>query len=334
MRTFTTRAGREIPFGPIGFGGAPLGNMHRALSEEEAQATLMAAWDGGMRYFDTAPLYGHGLSETRTGAFLRGKTDFLLSTKVGRLLEPCAPGEEASGIYKQTPPVRVRFDYSHDGVLRSFEESRARLGFDKIDILYVHDVDARTHGGRAQSEARIDELLKTGGWRALSELRAAGAVKAVGVGVNDGEPCERMLASADPDLFLLAGRYTLLEQGALPLLNSCVGRGVDVVIGGPFNSGILAGRATYDYGAAPADVTARVQRLDSLCRSHGVPLAAAALRFPLAHPAVVAVLAGAQTPAEVRANAALVELPIPSALWQDLRREALIDESVPVPEGN
>lgn len=329
---FTTRGGRSIAFGQLGFGGAPLGNMHRALTEAEAEATLNAAWDAGVRYFDTAPLYGHGLSEMRTGRVLRERKGVVLSTKVGRLLEPCAPGEEESGIYKATPHLSVRFDYSYDGVLRSYDESHARLGRDRIAILYVHDIDARTHGGREQSEARIRELIDLGGWRALSELRSAGAIDAIGVGVNEWEPCARMLVLADPDLFLLAGRYTLLEQDALALLDSCRAEGVGVVIGGAFNSGILVGGSTYDYAAAPSHVVVRVRALAAVCRIHDVPLAAAALQFPYAHPAVVSVIAGAQAPNEVQANARLAAQPITSALWRDLKSRKLIDEAAPVPE--
>ncbi len=242
VRRFVTRGGRALDFTEFGFGGAPLGNMHRALDDDEARATLDAAWVAGIRYFDTAPLYGHGLSEMRTGRALAGRerNNYLISTKVGRLLEPCAPGDENNGIYKNTPNVRVRFDYSYDGVMRSFEASLSRLG--RIDILFVHDVDARTHGGTAQSEARIRELMDRGGWRALSELRSSGAVAAIGAGVNEWQPCARLLELADPDLFLLAGRYTLLEQEPFEtLFPLCEVRGVGIVIGGPFNSGILRG---------------------------------------------------------------------------------------------
>ncbi|MFI4974033.1 MAG: aldo/keto reductase [Caulobacterales bacterium] len=181
-RTFVTPAGRALDFTPLGFGSAPLGNMHRVLSEAEAEATLEAAWDAGLRYFDTAPLYGHGLSEMRMGRVLRRRPRdaFLISTKVGRLLEPCAPGEEASGIFKQTPHVKVAFDYSRDGVMRSFESSLKRLMLDRVDVLFVHDVDASTHGSREASEARIKELMDSGGWAALDELRAVGTVGAIG----------------------------------------------------------------------------------------------------------------------------------------------------------
>jgi D-threo-aldose 1-dehydrogenase len=330
---FTTCGGRTIPFGALGLGSAPLGNMHRAVSEREAEEAIDSAWSSGIRYFDTAPLYGHGLAEARLGKGLRGRTGFVVSTKVGRLLENCAPGGEDSGIYVNTPHLRVRFDYSYDGVMRSFEESLRRLGLDRVDILFVHDVDARTHGGRAHSERRIHELIDGGGWRALSELRATGTVAAIGAGVNEWEPCLRFLELADPDLFLLAGRYTLLEQEPLfALFPHCQARGVGVVAGGPFNSGILAGKPTYDYGAVPPHISARVRKMAAVCRTFGLPLGAVALKFPLAHPAVACVLAGSQTAAEVNENAAFLDLRIPAALWRALKEQELIDSQSPVPD--
>src|ERR1043166_5860761 len=206
IRRFTTRKGRSLDFTTLGFGSAPLGNYLRSFTEEECDATVRAAWDAGLRYFDTAPLYGLGLSENRVGRTLKEKkrSDFLLSTKVGRLLEPCAPGESNAGIFVNTPQRRIVYDYSYDGVMRSFEASLSRLGIDRVDILFVHDVDAPNHGGREGSEARIQELMTAGGWRALEELRSSGVVAAIGAGVNEWQPCARLLELADPDLFLLA----------------------------------------------------------------------------------------------------------------------------------
>jgi D-threo-aldose 1-dehydrogenase len=329
---FKARSGATISFGALGFGSAPLGNMNRALSEDEADATLAAAWSSGIRYFDTAPLYGHGLSETRLGRALRSKEGFVVSTKVGRLLEPCAPGGEDSGIFKNVPHLRVRFDYSYGGVMRSYEESLARLGRDRVDVLLVHDVDGFTHGGLAQSEARIRELIDRGGWRALSELRGSGAVAAIGAGVNEWEPCARLLELVDPDLFLLAGRYTLLDQTALSFMDSCAYRGVGVIVGGPFNSGILVGKPSYNYSVVPPDIVSRASALEAVCKSHDAPLAAVALQFPLGHPAVVTVIPGAQTAEEVHANAGVLGFPIPGALWTELKAKELIDASAPVPE--
>ncbi|HEY0649720.1 aldo/keto reductase [Phenylobacterium sp.] len=327
-----------LPFTRLGFGGAPLGNLGEVLDEARAEAVVEAAWDTGLRYFDTAPLYGHGLSEMRLGRILAGKRrgDFLISTKVGRLLEPCAPGEEGAGVYLQTPHVRGVFDYSYDGVMRSFEESLNRLGLDRIDILFVHDTDARNHGGWAACEARLAELMDLGGWRALRELRGSGAVSAIGMGVNEWEPCAWLLERADPDLFLLAGRYTLLEQGPLGrFLPACGKRGVGIVLGGPYNSGILArgpqAGASFDYAAAPPEVIARVRRIEAVCRRFGTPLAAAALQFAGAHPAVVTVIPGAMSADEVRANVAAQALAIPPGLWNALRAEGLLHPAAPVP---
>jgi D-threo-aldose 1-dehydrogenase len=338
-RTLTTRAGRTLTFSALGLGAAPIGNMNRVLSEAEAGATVRQAWSLGLRYFDTAPLYGHGLSERRVGAALRGepRDSFLLSTKVGRLLEPCAPGEEDSGIYVGVPPFKIAYDYSYDGVMRSYEASLARLGLDRVDILYVHDIDAMTHGSRDAAEARTRELIDQGGWRALDELRAAGDVAAVGAGVNEWQPCARLIALADPDVFLLAGRYTLLEQEALAtLLPACVSRGIGVVVGGPYNSGILATGpipgALYNYAPAPEPTLRLTAAIELVCKRHGIPLAQAALRFPLGHPAVVSVIPGGQTPDQVVQNLALLNAPIPDTLWRDLKRAGLMSLDAPTPE--
>jgi D-threo-aldose 1-dehydrogenase len=338
-RTLTTRAGRTLAFSALGLGAAPIGNMNRVLSEAEAEATVRQAWALGLRYFDTAPLYGHGLSERRVGAALRGEArdSYLLSTKVGRLLEPCAPGEEDSGIYVGVPPVKVAYDYSYDGVMRSHEASLERLGLDRVDILYVHDIDAMTHGSRDAAETRTRHLIDQGGWRALDELRAAGDVAAIGAGVNEWEPCARLMELADPDIFLLAGRYTLLEQEALAtLLPACVSRGVGVVVGGPYNSGILAtgpvAGAIYNYAPASAPILRLTGAIEVVCARHGIPLAQAALQFPLGHPAVVSVIPGGQTPDQVVQNLALLNAPIPDTLWRDLKAAGLMSLDAPTPE--
>jgi D-threo-aldose 1-dehydrogenase len=220
--------------------------------------------------------------------------------------------------------------------MRAFEQSLQRLGLDRVDILFVHDVDGRNHGGWAACEARLVELMDQGGWRALSELRASGAVAAIGAGVNEWEPCAWLLQRADPDLFLLAGRYTLLEQEPLDgFLPDCVARGVGIVIGGPYNSGILARGpqegASFDYAAAPAEVIARVKRIDGVCRRFGAPMIAAALQFAGAHPAVVSVIPGAQSLAEMESNLAAARVAIPPALWDALREEGLLHPDAPVP---
>jgi D-threo-aldose 1-dehydrogenase len=334
-RTLALRHGGRLNFSVLGFGGAPLGNMHRPLTEPDARDTVEAAWAAGMRYFDTAPLYGHGLSERRLGAVLRAlpRGAFVLSTKVGWVLEPCAPGDEDSGIYVDTPHFRVRFDYSYEGVMRSFEESLKRLGLNRIDILHVHDVDAPTHGSREAADRRIQQLFDEGGWRALADLRSDGAVSAIGIGVNECEACERILELADPDIFLLAGRYTLLDQSALEtLLPACLADGVGVVIGGPYNSGILATDAVpgaqYNYAPASPEILRRTRNIEGICAGFGTPLVDAALHFPLSHPAVVSVIPGSQTADEVRNNTRILTNPSHPSLWQELARAGLIPQGI------
>lgn len=333
-RTFTSSRGRRLSFTRLGFGTAPLGNMGRVIDEVEAQQVIEAALASGVRYIDTAPLYGHGLSEARVGRALQGtpRNDVLLSTKVGRLLTPCQAGAEASGIYLGTPPFKVAFDYSSDGIRRSFEASLARLGVEHVDILYVHDLEPATHGSRESYDARWREFARSG-WRALDDLRDAGVVAAIGMGVNDAAPCERMLAEFDPDLFLLAGRYTLLEQAPLhALLPQCEHRNVGVVVGGPYNSGVLARTGGwYNYAAAPPAVAAKVERLAAACDASGVSLKAAALQLPAAHPAVVSVIPGGQTTDEVSANARFMAEEIPGSFWESLKADGLLDAAAPTP---
>ena len=332
-RVLTTRAGRSLSFTVMGFGAAPIGNMRRALSDDAAEATVRRAWDLGLRYFDTAPLYGHGLSERRVGRALGGEArdSFVLSTKVGRLLEPCPPGEEDAGIYLGVPPLAVRFDYSRDGVMRSFEESLERLGLSRIDILYVHDIGVYQHG--AEAHPGLMKTLRESGYRALESLRAGGAIKAFGIGVNEREVLIEAMEWGQWDAFLLAGRYTLLEQAPLDdLLPRCVAAGTSIVVGGPLNSGILAGRDTWNYNPAPPEVVARVKAIAAICDGHRVPLPAAALQFPLAHPAVAAIIPGPRNADEFVQNLALLRHPIPAGLWSDLRQAGLLHPAAPTPE--
>jgi D-threo-aldose 1-dehydrogenase len=331
------RLGRTaVEVSRLGLGGAPLGNLFRAVTEVDARDTVLAAWAAGLRYFDTAPLYGHGLSERRLGAALRDRPrgDFVLSTKVGRRLEARAPAAAAGGVYVDVPPVLPVYDYGYEGTLRSVEASLDRLGLDRVDVLFVHDVGAHTHG--ADGERTVRETLG-GAVPALERLRREARVRAIGVGVNEWQVAQRMVEAADLDCVLLAGRYSLLEQGALEtFLPLCARRGVGVIIGGAFNSGILATGAVpgapYNYAPAPPGVQERVRALERVCAGHGVPLAAAALQFPLAHPAVAAVVVGARSAAEVARDVMLAQTVIPGALWRDLRTAGLIHAAAPTPE--
>jgi D-threo-aldose 1-dehydrogenase len=334
IRRFVTRGGRPLDFTLLGFGSAPLGNYLQPLDESACDSTVEAAWDCGIRYFDTAPFYGLSLAESRVGRVLRAlpRDRFVISTKVGRALVPCAEGEQKPELFVNTPPYRVEFDYSYDGVMRSFEESLRRLGLERVDILFVHDIDALVHGDRERSERRLRELFDHGGWRALDGLRSNGVVSAIGAGVNEWEPCVRLLELADPDLFLLAGRYTLLEQPpADAFFPKCAERGARVVIGGPYNSGVLAGKGTYNYSSVPPAIAQRVAALERECAACGVSLRAAALQFIAAHPLVVSVIPGAISAREVADNVAALDEPIPPSLWQRLKDCGLLDTGVRTP---
>jgi D-threo-aldose 1-dehydrogenase len=332
------RNGRVIDFTELGFGSAPLGNLYKAISEYDAQSVLEAAWSTGIRYFDTAPLYGLGLSETRINQFLRSKkrSEYVISTKVGRLLQVCAPAERTGiGKFFDTPNRKEIYDYTYDGVMRSFEFSLERLGIDSVDILFVHDLDIFTHGSFAVLDEKRDEFM-AGGYHALLNLREAGVIKAFGAGVNEWEACQNLAERGDFDLFLLAGRYTLLEQEALEsFLPMCEQRGIGIILGGPYNSGILASGpkkgAFYNYSEASDEVIARVAEIEAVCLSHGVRLIEAALRFPLVHPALVSVIPGGQTIEQVASNLAILGAEIPPALWDDLKAKGLMRKDAPTP---
>ena len=335
-RTLDRRGDGGVTFTELGFGTAPLGNLYRAVPEAEATATLAAAWDAGARYYDTAPLYGLGLSETRLNPFLRAhpRAEITLSTKVGRLLEVVPPAKRTGiGKFFEVPSRREVYDYSHDGILRSLDASLERLGVDTVDILYVHDLDMQVHGTRAESDRRVAQFMASG-YDALVRLRDEGVIRAFGAGLNEWQVCEDLARRGDFALFLLAGRYTLLEQQALDsFLPLCTERNIGIVLGGPYNSGILATGARpgafYDYVPAPQPILDRVAHIERVCAAHGVPLATAALQFPLRHPAVVSVIPGGQRPAEVAANAAALAATVPPALWADLKAEGLLRPDAP-----
>ena len=315
----------------LGLGTGTLGGHRINVTREQADSVIRAAWGAGIRYFDTAPFYGFGRACRILGDSLREvpRNCWVLSTKVGRLLRPW-PQADAPGSPRRPMPFEQVFDYSYTGVMRSFEDSLQRLGLARVDVLYAHDVGARQHGKDAHPA--IIRTFRDGGYRALEELRAAGVVSAIGIGVNEREVLLEAMEWGDWDVFLLAGRYTLLEQDALDdVLPKCLRSGVSVVIGSPFNTGILAGRETWNYKPAPADVVARVARIRAVCDSHRVPLVAAALQFPLAHPAVAAVLPGPRCVAELDANTRLLRHPIPAALWADLRSADLLHPEAPTP---
>lgn len=336
--TRTIRNG-QLAVTELGFGAATLGNLYVPISDEDVRAAVTAALECGIRYFDTAPYYGFGLSERRLGDALRGCDEAIISTKVGRLLAPdrsVHDDAERFGFYSRMP-FRPFFDYSYDAVMRSYEMSLQRLGLPRIDVLYVHDIGRLTHG---QSDAvHFEALTRGGGLRALEELRSTGDISGFGVGVNEIEACERVMDHARLDVILLAGRYTLLEQDALKtLLPRCLTCDTKIVAGGPYNSGILATGTThsgplhYNYEIAPPQIVERVRSIEAVCREHNVPLAAAALQFPLAHRAVASVIPGISNARRVAQTLKLYRAPIPRDFWLMLRERNLIAADAPAPE--
>lgn len=311
----------------IGLGSAPLGGLFSPVSDADADATIARAWSLGVRFFDTAPLYGFGLAERRLGAFLQQqkRESYVVSTKVGRLLRAPDGGTAEDEHYKGTPRERPVFDFSHDGVLRSVEESLGRLGLDRVDILLVHDPDDH-----------YDQAV-TGAFRALQRLRGEGTVKAIGAGMNQSEMPVRFAEAVPVDCFLLAGRYTLLDQGALDaLFPVCAAKSIDILLGGIYNSGILANphtTAKFNYQDADPALVARALELDALCRKHGTELKAAALQFCMAHPAVTVAVMGARNAGEVADNIAMSQMAVPQAFWQELRAKNLVDARAPLPGG-
>ena len=321
----------ELEVTTLGLGGASLAGIFSAVPAEQARATVAHALDVGINYVDTAPQYGLGRSEHLVGDVLRERREgVVLSTKVGRLLRPVPAARQDKGNWIDPLPFNQVYDYSYDGVMRSFEDSRQRLGVEAVDILYVHDIGVATHG--VEGNKPLWKQLETGGYKALRDLRDGGVVKAIGLGVNEWEVLMDAFGLGDWDVFLLAGRYTLLEQTALqPFMTTCIERGASVVVGGPFNSGILVGGATFNYAKAPEAVVARVRQIEAVCKAFNVPLPAAALQFPLTHPAVCNVLPGPRSPEELDGILAWWETPIPNGLWTTLVDEGLLAEGTPVP---
>lgn len=314
----------------LGLGTAAMAGNHRPVSEEDHRGAIEEALDGGITFVDTAPFYGFCRSEHYAGDALRRRDGCTLSTKAGRLFSagaaPKAELDEWPGCF----PFRQTYDYSYDGVMRSYEDSLQRLGLDRIDVLLLHDIGEMQHGAEKNTQHMADAM--SGGYKALDELRRNGNVKAIGLGVNEKEVCIEAMKSGHWDAFLLAGRYTLLEQGPIDdLLPECEKAGTGIILGGPFNSGILAGGSTWNYSAAPADVTDKAKQIERVCSSHGIPLPAAALQMPIAHPLVATVIPGPRSRAEVKDVLNWWQLEIPTSLWSDLKSEGLMHPETPVP---
>lgn len=326
--------------GRLGFGTAPLGNMFRAIPDDEVQATLQAAWDQGVRYYDTAPFYGAGLAELRLGELLSAqpRDAYVLSTKVGRVVldevEDPAARElgEKGGLFVHGRPNRMVDDYSADATLRSVEDSLKRLGTDRLDIVWVHDIAQDFHGDHWLHHF---EIARTGAFRVLSKLRDEGVIGAWGLGVNKAEPIELTLDLDEPrpDGFLLAGRYTLLDhdRALQRLLPTAAERGVDMVVGGPYSSGVLAGGTHFEYQDASPEIVERVRRIRETAERHGVSVKAAALQFSLAHPASAAVIPGATRPSRIAEDVAALQENVPAAFWADLRAAGLVSAAAPLP---
>ena len=326
--------------GPLGFGTAPLGNMYRNISDDEALATVDAAWAAGIRFFDTAPFYGAGLSETRLGNALkdRPRDEYVIATKVGRLVIPelvdtsTRTFGDKGNIFKDGNANAIRYDYTEEGTRRSIAESLERLGVDRLDYVFIHDLAQDFHGDAWI--AKFEEA-QHGAFPVLDELRDDGVIKAWGQGTNKVEPIEIGLELTEPraDGMLLAGRYTILDhatalQRLMPLATE---NNVDVIVGGPYNSGALVGGAHFEYGAIPPEIAERVTRIGALCEKHGVPIKAAALQFSLAHPAVAAVVPGSSRRYRIAEDIAALDFPVPGAFWQDLRDSGVVSAAAPLP---
>ena len=354
--TSTRRLGAtDVEVTVLGFGGATIGGISGVLAEAQAQATLAAAFDAGIGLFDTAPSYGNGQSEHRIGAHLRERVDsggrsraeLVLATKVGKLLRRPRPPEEPDATeWPGGLPFRIRWDFTYDGVMRAYEDSLQRLGVNRVDLLTIHDLDYSEHESPEVADRLLDQLVDGGGRRALAELQAAGEIRAVGAGVNDVGSITRFAERFEVDYYLLAMPYSLVDQRPLDdELAWCLDRGVGIIKGAPYASGILAAdiaragdrapgaaAATYDYHAPSAEVRSTVSRIAAVCERHRVPMRAAALQFLLAHPAVASVIPGAATPAEVADNVRMLTVPIPADLWCELQHERLLQEGAPTPE--
>ena len=325
------RTGVEVT--TFGMGGGPFGNLMTPMANADVVRVIDGAWTAGFRYFDTAPVYGFGLSERRVGVALREylRNELVISTKVGRLLRPDSGWHPFRQMFPEAGSFRPDYDYSYDGIMRSFEDSQQRLGLERVDILFMHDISRETHGDAFDGHFRV---AMESGYKAMEELRRNGDVRAIGLGVNEWECCDAAMDRGQWDVFLLAARYTLLEQAPLDtFLPRCESEGVSLVIGAPFNSGILARGAvegaTYGYGAPPPEVFERVKAIESICRAYGVPIAAAALQFPLLHPSVVSVIPGMASLEQLDWNVGHMRHLVPPGLWTDLKSAGLLHPNAP-----
>jgi D-threo-aldose 1-dehydrogenase len=334
------RIGRtSVEVTPLGLGGGTLGDLWEVIPEAQSDATLQAAWDGGIRFFDTAPFYGHTKSEHRLGRFLRTmpRDEFVLSTKIGRIYHrPETDAQYEPGLWAGGLRFNYRVDYTRAGVRRSYEDSLMRLGLPQVDALLIHDLDLMFHKTEEGVREKLTELDGGGGYAALRELRERGEIRAIGAGINELGMIPRFLERFDLDYFLVAMPYTLLSQEALDReMALCLERGVGIVIGAPFASGILArgpdAGATYAYAPPPAEIVEKTRKIAAVCDRYGVPLGAAALQFPLAHPAVAAVIPGPNSPEQARRNVEWFRTPIPAELWAELKAEGLVVAQAPTP---
>ena len=318
----------KLEIDSLGLGGAPLGGNFVDLGYAQAEELIQAAKNIGIGYFDTAPWYGFGRSERVMGDVLRG-SEYILSDKVGRLLAPGPVKNPADFGMVDPLPFNVVYDYSYDGIMRAYEDNLQRLGLDRIDILLVHDIGEFQHG---QDHVKHLKSLESGGYRAMDELRTAGLIKAIGLGVNENKVCMDALAIGDWDVFLLAGRYTLLEQTAIDtLFPACRKAGTSIICGGPFNSGVLVGRETWNYAKAPKDVIDKARALGVVADEFGIPLPAAALQFPLGDEIVCSVIPGPRDKGELEQIVTWFKTPIPKEFWSTLKEKKLIEPSAAVP---
>lgn len=326
-RTLGTTA---LQLSELGLGCAAMAGNHRPVTEEDNRAAIAEGLDAGLTFVDTAPFYGFGRSEHYVGDAIRGRQDLVLSTKAGRLLKPEAAPDPVQAEWPGSFPFNPVYDYTYDGVLRSYEDSLQRIGTTKIDVLLLHDIGEMQHGKALNEKLFADAM--SGGYKALDELRSAGEISAIGLGVNEKQVCLDAMEHGHWDAFLLAGRYTLHEQTPIhDLFPKCEQAGTGIILGGPFNSGILAGGDTWNYAKAPPEVVDKVSGIRRVCDAHGVPIAAAALQFPLGSPLVASVIPGPRSRAEMQQIVEWFHFDIPSSLWSDLRNEGLLDESASVP---